>query len=243
MLFFAVLSLFFICGSNILHAQNKKRASLEVILSDNSPLQISINGRLYKPINKKLVIGDIPARNNHVEIIKKCNRSSDRNCKDIIIFSGKVRFQRGVHYQAVALVGEGQLRVSDKRDLIGNNTNPAVVSNQPTTTTATTEFQHLAEIKDNLPADINALGARMKKLEKDEQRVNAASAFVKSRSNKVSTDELLAITSWIMYDEHKLQFLKNAYNSVKNPENYGSLQMAFTMNDYKDQFQSFLQSK
>lgn len=221
-------------------AQKKNAPSLEVILSDNHPLQISINGRTFKKINRKLYLRDLPARRNQIEIVRVCEKGED-NCQNQVVFSGEVKFQKGKHYQAVVLVGEEKLRVADDGTLFQpeNVYNPSSNIN-PSGAQAQTEFLKSVEVKQQLPDDITALGERMKKLEKDTYKVNAASSFVKSRREKVNTDQLQAISSWILFDENKLEFLKNAYPYVSNPAQYGDLALVFTMTEYSEQLKAFI---
>lgn len=220
-------------------AQKKEKPSLEIILSDHSPLQISINGRLYKKINNKLIIKDLPARNNNIEVIKKCNRSENSNCKDEIVFSGKVKMERNKNYQAVVLVNEGKMMVSDEGDLFSKQSLEPIQTTG-SNETSNSEFQKIADIKASLSPDLTALGERMKKINKDTDRVNAATNYVKNRSQAITTDEAIAISSWIMYDESKLQFLKNAYPKISDPTKYHEAHIVFTMVSYRDQFTSFV---
>lgn len=238
-----VVSLMGICMlAEPARAQKKAKPTLEIILSDHTPLQLSINGRLYKKVNNKLIIRDLPARSNDIEVIRKCNRKENQNCKDEIVFSGKVKMEKDKHYQAVVLVNEGKMMVSDQGDLIpkGSLDGPSTsVQNEE----GNTEFQKIADIKSSLSADLLALGERMKKINKDVDRVNAASNFVRNRSVPITTDEAIAISSWIMYDEHKLQFLKNVYPSVSDQDHFHQAHIVFTMVNFRDEFNSFLSSR
>lgn len=223
-------------------SQKKTKPTLEIILSDHAPFQVSINGRLYKKINNKFIIRDLPARNNNVEVIRKCNRKENQNCKDEIVFSGKVKMERNKDYQAVVLVNEGKMMVSDQGDLIPRGPVAAPKTSVPNEE-SNTEFQKIADIKSSLSDDLQALGERMKKINKDADRVNAATNFVKNRSVPITTDEAIALSSWIMYDEHKLQFLKNVYPSVSDQDNFYQAHIVFTMVSFRDEFNNFLSSQ
>lgn len=247
-IFFSILLSLIFLGAQDIFAQktNPKRASLEIILSDNTPLQIAINGKLFKPINTKLIISDLPARINRIEVIKKCNRKEDPNCKDQIVFTGNLKMQRGKNYQAVVLVGEGKMRVADDGTLFQQLNAPQQniqqdIQQESHSENLDEDFKSMATIKSNLSSEIKSLGERMKKINKDEDRVNAAINFVRYKKDPLTTEEAIGICSWIMYDENKLTFLEQAFTYISDPQEYSKAKMVFTLAEYKEKFNKFLQ--
>lgn len=246
-----IMLVFAIMPQTISAQQKRKAASLEIMLSDNAPLQIVVNGRIFNVVNKRIVLNDLPAKRNQIEVIRKCDRNTETNCRDQVVFSGRVKFERGKHYQAVVLVGEQQMTVSDKLNLFPSVVFPnnqvaqtAVTNTQQASSSAVnpeaTEFINMVTLKEQMPADVNKLGEQMKAAAIDTKKMELAQYFVKNRNGATSVDELLVISSWIMFDENKLTFLKYAYDKVQNPQMYYQLQQAFTLQEYSDQLKDFI---
>lgn len=235
LLFIVFLAFFYMPDSAF--GQRKNRASLEIILSDHSALQVSINGKLFNKINNRLVIHDLPARNNYIEVIQKCNRSADKNCRDKMVFSGRIRFEKNKNYQAVVLVDEGKLMLTDDASLIPKVAPPPTSINSEENFDAT-EFTELSNIKKNLQPEIKALGERMNTMLQDKDRVEEAMRFLNQKKS-ITTDESIGISSWILYDENRLDFLKKAFPFVSNKENFDKAVMSFTMMEIRERFLQF----
>lgn len=217
-------------------AQKYTKPSLEIILSDHSALQLSINGKLFNKVNNKLIIRDLPARTNYIEVIKKCNRKIHKNCKDEIVFTGKIKFEKNKHYQAVVLVNEGKLMLSDKGNLIPPQL-PETTS-EPSSSHNDEVFVELAELKKNLSPSMQALGARMKDKLRDTDKMEEAKKYLQSQKS-ISTNDAIVISSWILYDEHRLEFLKQSLPYISDKNEFRKAAMVFTMNEMRDAFYDF----
>lgn len=235
---FALVLLSLLTFPELAFAQRKNRASLEIILSDHSALQVSVNGKLFHKINNRLIIHDLPARNNYIEVLQKCNRSVDKNCRDKIVFSGRIPFEKNKNYQAVVLVDEGKLMLADDGSLIPKSLPPTPTPKHSEDNFNPTEFTELIKIKENLNPEMISLGDRMNTMLKDSERIDEAMDYL-NQENSITTDESIAICSWILYDENKLSFLKKAFPYISDKGNFRKAVMSFTMVEVRDRFHDF----
>ena len=73
----------------------------------------------------------------------------------------------------------------------------------------------------------------MNTMMKDSERIDEAMDYL-NQENSITTDESIAICSWILSDENKISFLKKAFPYISDKGNLRRAVMTFTMVDVRD---------
>lgn len=213
-----------ITSSNILFAQKKNnKASLEIILSDNNNLRIHVNDRVFDEVNRKIYLKDIPAGKTYIEVYKVCNDNSDFYCNKKV-FYGYIVLEKNKHYQAVVLVGEEEIVVSDKNNLFDNNINTE-------TTLSNTE---------KLPTEVvmqyrNLLNGFWKNVhetiiqkETDTEKITLIRKAIHDKKS-ITCEEALPILATLLFDDSRIEILNDIYQYISNKQNIDLVKNAFTI--------------
>lgn len=207
--------------TNTAFSQKKNRASMEIILSDHSDLKVLINDREFKEVNQKLYVNDIPSGKIYLEVVKVCPNGTDDFCNQRV-FYGYIELEKNKHYQAVVLVGEQEIIVSDKNNLFDNaSENTTDLTNQKLAS------EYVLEYKATLPYFWENIYKELKATEIDADKKQLL--IEKINKEPIDCAVLMPLLSTFVFDDSKSQCLQEIYPFIADKENLSLLKYAFTL--------------
>ena len=238
------LSLMFLFGvSSAVFAQSR-RSTIRFSLSDGSRIAISMNGRYFNKTGRSLTVGDIPGKKQDVKIYRYRSYARQSGGKATLVFSGNIKIEKGGTYDAVVDAKTGQLYLTEVNSLdksVGKL--PPPEANQP-----------VAEIPENtespMPqaptADISPalqqLKTKMYGQTSDAEKLKTALHFLQGQ-NHLSAEDLRLICSWLLFDDNKMSFVRQAYDKVSDKKNLGTVRSVFTETANQQAFDRMLKEK
>ncbi len=112
-----VLVLSFFLFLHTASAQKSDRSTMRIRLSDGTPLLLTINGRDFKKTGRSITIGDIPRKRQDFRIYRFRPYADGRGGKAELVFSGRVKIEKGSTYDCVVDVREGKFMMKEVSSL------------------------------------------------------------------------------------------------------------------------------
>lgn len=216
-----IFSLLIMVMSMTSWAQNSRGTSLEIILSDHGHLRINVNDREFDEVNKKIYIQDLPSGKNYVEVIKVCNDKSDMNCNKKV-FYGYIDFKKNMHYQAVVLVGEQEIIVSDKGNLFTDD-----FDQKDDISIELLPSEVIMNLKKSLNNEWLTVLNTMSEKETEKEKVAVLNRSLINKS--ITVEQLTPLLSTLIFDESKSNVITENYSKISNPQSIRLLRNAFTL--------------
>ncbi len=221
-------------------------STIRIRLSDGSPLVVGIDDRRFNKVNTVLTIGNIPSKKHLIKVYKYTPYNDRNGGSADLLFSSKIDLDPGQSYEGVVDVNTRELTLDevDGYNDIGNGdgttTAPAYNDNNSSDNDGSYNGTAVAA-QTGIPAYLESLKSSMDKQAEDLNKANTAIQYLNS-VNTISTEDVQTIAGWLMFDDSKIKFVKEAYKKVSDKENYSSLATIFTMPASKSEFQAFLQN-
>lgn len=248
-LWFSVL-LLLLCGTAFGQA---KRSVIRFRLSDGSLIRIALNGRYFNKTGRYLTVGDIPGKRQKVKIYRFRPYANKPGGKASLVFQGKIKIEKGGRYEAVVDTKTGQLyltKVNNLSNQPGRLPPPDANQNLNITASGLSTFQRQngnafvattgkTRIDSTLSPQMEQLGKEMNAAVTDEKKLKAAMDYLK-KTPAITTANARQICSWLLFDDNRLKFLKNAYPKVTDRQHLGSLADTFTENTAQKEWQNYL---
>lgn len=210
------------------YAQKKNKSSLEIILSDHSPLSIQINDRSFNDVNERLFISELPSGKIYIAVTKVCEDDSDFFCNKIV-FNGYIHLEKGKHHQAVVLVGEEELVLSDKNNLFDEN--QLMIANNTTNQTGILlKSEYIVQYKEEMSEKSKKLYSELMELSSDKEKSNHLIESING-NDKISSKDLAVLLSTMHFDDSKSESLIQLYRIIQDLENISHVKNAFTLEE------------
>ena len=226
---FAVPALFAGDGSN--------RSTLRIRLSDGSPLLITVNGRDFKKIGRAITIGDLPGKRQDIQVYKYRMFADGKGGKAELAFSGRIKIEKGNTYDCVVDLKTNKFRmkhVSSLQALPSPDAGPMQAPNGTAVDDTPLELPVTTEVDSKLLPLQKSMTAE----DADSKKLTLALNYI--NTNKVNTQDVTNIASWIFFDDNRMKFVKEAYNKVVDKNNFDAVGKVFTMDESKKEFSEFI---
>lgn len=249
-----VLALSLFLCFNVAVAQRSDRSTMRIRLSDGTPLLLTINGRDFKKTGRSITIGDIPRKRQDFQVYRFRPYADGRGGKAELVFSGRVKIQKGSTYDCVVDVRERKFMMKEVSSLppldnrppfnarrdqpIGNDAEAYASSGAPADNNTDIAMPPSHEVSGRL----QALKTAMDRVEADSKKLAEAKKFVDQ--NGVTSAEVSDIAGWLFFDDTKLTFVKQAYSKVSDKANFaGEVGAVFTLPASKQDFDNFMKGR
>ena len=220
-----------------LFADGSNRSTLRIRLSDGSPLLITVNGRDFKKIGRSITIGDLPGKRQDIQVYKYRMFADGKGGKAELAFSGRIKIEKGYTYDCVVDLGTGKFRmkhVTSLQALPSPDAGPVQRPNQIAADDTPLELPVTTEVDSKLLP----LQKSMTNVDADSKKLELAINYV--NANRVNTQDVTNIASWIFFDDNRMKFVKQAYSKVVDKNNYDAVGKVFTMDASKKEFSDFI---
>ena len=242
----------------MLFAQANK-SSIRFRLSDGDLMKLAINERYFDKTGRSLTVGDIPGKNQMIKIYRYKPYGNRTGGKATLLFSGKIKIEKGNQYDAVVDVKTGQLSITKVNHLTSGEAtmpdphkNEALPNQQPQRSNAGEYVPDEALFNPaedptqtgeaaRLSAPMAALHKSMEAQVSDAKKLEEAQKYLKK--NKLTSKEAQLISSWLLFDDNRLSFLKQAYDKISDVQNIGVVHSTFSEDDTRESFEKFLNDK
>src|SRR5690606_9876656 len=106
------LSFMLLFSASVVFAQSR-RSTIRFSLSDGSRIAVSLNGRYFNKTGRTLTVGDVPGKKQNVKVYRYRPYARKNGGKATLVFSGKVKIEKGGMYNAVVDAKTGQLYLTE----------------------------------------------------------------------------------------------------------------------------------
>jgi len=233
--YLAAILMFIACNAG---AQSKLRVSL----LDNSRISIEVDYNHFRKIGTSITVDNMPEGRHQLRIFEERNNAFGRPVHDLI-YEGRVKTKSG-NITIFELDPEsGATNVYDE-DIDSFNSNPTISpssngGDQLNNVNASNNYsagQHpnptlTAEKMKTMKGIVDAHDADSRKI------TDLKDALV---GEKISTDQVATMMSWLGFESTREEFAEWAYDIVVDKENYNTLDTKFNYEEYKEMFDNFM---
>lgn len=226
-----------------------QKSTIRFRLSDGDLIRVAVNGRYYNKSGHSLTVGDIPGKRQQIKIYRFRPYANQPGGKASLVFQGKIKIEKGSNYEAVVDAKSGQLyltKVNQLNKQTGKLPPPEANHNLNLTKSGSHTFQR----QSNHPVTENAASASSLSSDMEPLRKEMYSAVTDVKKLKIATNYLKTVTSitaeacseissWLLFDDSRIQFLKNAYPKIDDPENLSIVEKTFTETATKGEWQKY----
>lgn len=234
------LSVVFLFSAAVVFAQSK-RSTIRFSLSDGSPIALSMNGRYFNKTGRSLTVGDIPGKKQDVKIYRYRPYARKSGGKATLVFSGKIKIEKGGTYDAVVDAKTGQLYLTEVNSLdnsVGKLPPPEANQAIGTTTETPEATMPMAQTTELSPA-LQQLKSEMNGQVSDAKKLKKALDYLK-KQNSLRAEDVQHICSWLLFDDNKMGFARQAYDKVSDKENLENVRSVFTETTNQQAFDQML---
>lgn len=245
-----VLVMVLIGSISLVFAGGNNRSIIRIRLSDGSPLMVTINGRDFGKIGRSLTIGDIPGKRQNLQVYKYRRYADGKGGKAELTFSGDIKIQKGSTYDCIVDVVSRKFRMKEVASLaalpapvpMNRNGMQTLNQGQDAETPAAVQEDDNGDLALPVAVEVRPellpLKKSMESVDADSKKLSLAVAFI--NKNKVNTADVTNIANWIFFDDNRMKFVKQAYGSVSDKNNYATVSSVFTLQQSKKEFEDFL---
>lgn len=215
--------------------QKSNRSTLNIRMSDGTPLIVTINDRNFQKVNTLITIADLPRKRHEMQVYKFRPYADGKGGKAELIYSGHFKIEPGFTYDCIV--------DAQTRKLYIKKMEPGMNAYTPPPPAAKPDFRNdvpLSSGGKQLAPDLYDLNKKMEAVKEDTKKLQLAKDYVGMHT--INTSDLRQITSWIMFDDNKMELLKMAYPSVQDKELYAGLKDIFTMPATQKEFEDYARS-
>lgn len=224
-------------------AQQSNRTTIQFRLSDGQPMVLTINDREFKKVNNKITVYDLPRKRHTVRVYRFRPFADGKGGKAELVYSGRFKVNPGSTYDAIVDVNKRKLLIKDL-GITSVNSRPDVSGGYmpPPPAQAPNPKNDVAigSTMSNANPDLNRLQQDMLSIKEDSKKLEKAKQYI--NANSINTTDLRTVSSWIMFDDNKLNLLKQAYSNVSDKDNYENLYDVFTMPDAQNSFKQYVKT-
>lgn len=223
------LSLMFLFGVSSVALAQSRRSTIRFSLSDGSPIALSMNGRYFNKTGRSLTVGDIPGKKQEVKIYRYRPYARKNGGKATLVFSGKIKIEKGGTYDAVVNAKTGQLYLTGVNSLdnsVGKLPPPEANQAIGTTTETPDVAMPIVQTTEMSPA-LQQLKTNMYGQTSDAEKLKTALHFLQ-KQNSLTAEDVQQICSWLLFDDNKMSFVRQAYDKVSDKENLENVRSVFT---------------
>jgi YD repeat-containing protein len=223
------------------------QSMIKVRLTDNSPLNVAVDGRYFNKRGTSVTVGDLPPGKHFVQIY---NMPPGRMRQEIV-YEGKIRTATGVittleydtynrrtsiqnqdigtYMNARQTPGENSGLSSNQDDQYSGNNNSSGSTAEPAVEGSMTEVR------------IDQLKTTVDSKKTDTEKMTILKGELKNE--QLTTAQVGMMMDWLGFDISKLQFAEWAWDITKDQAAYNSLGAKFKFKNYEDDFNKFLAGK
>lgn len=207
-----------------------KRAVLKVRLSDQSPLTVTVNNRIYDRHGRSITIGDLPAGSHYLKVYEYKEYRNERGGHAKLLYSGYVRTKRNMITTCTIDPYEGAISVKtrplEQEDEWNDRRDEDYQQDNRNTLT---------------PHDIQDLKQRVDDRITDTDKLKLMKSVL--GNSNFYTDQVQKMMGWLSFESTKLEFAKWAFAGVVDAKNYWKLESEFSFSSSKDEFNNYIQGK
>jgi len=207
-----------------------RRAILKVRLSDQSPLTVTIDNRVYEKHGRSITIGDLPAGSHYVKVYEyRAYRDADGGHAKLL-YAGNIRTKRNTVTTCTVDPNTGRVRVRTQPLGEEEEWNDRRDPDQRYDSRNTLNRRDMEDLKQRADERIT-----------DTDKMKLLKSALGNSS--YYTDQVQQIMGWLSFESSKLEFAKWAYAGVVDAKNYWKLESEFSFSSSKDEFNEYIQGR
>ena len=254
-----ILILMFIAGPAAI-----AQSLLKVLLTDNTPINVSVDGRYFNKRGTSVTVGDLPP-GRHTLLIYVIQQDRRGRGHEEVIYRGKVNTMEGLvtifsydpNSRATNFETQDMNTFTIPREVpqpspVNDQNNagyPAQTENnsannndnnaEPASPVASpVSAENLGTLTDSKTTELKTLvDAKKTDVEKMKVLQNALA------SEKITTNQVALFMDWFSFESSKVDFAKWAYTYTVDKENFISLENKLTYKNYEDDLDKFIKSQ
>lgn len=238
------------------------QSMLRIRLADNSPINVSVDGRYFNKRGTSVTVGDLPFGRHYFKVYATMQTRSGRTYEEVI-YQGKVKTYYG---RITTIVYDPGTRYADVQetdiDAYANNhpqsdnDNGQYIEhgadrrneksyypdengyNQPDVPASPVSPAEMSTLDDE---KINKLKGKVSGENTDTKKINMMKAGLQEET--MTTAQVGELMNWLSFESSKVDFAEWAYNQTVDKDLYSDLLVKFNYQNYKDELDQFIKSK
>jgi len=231
------------------------QSALKVRLTDNSPLNVAVDGRYFNKRGTSVTVGDLPPGKHFVQVYNFMRGYNGRG-REHIIFEGKVRTTEGmmtlleydpynrqsdIHDMEMPAVNmnpeQGQYRNNDNNNDRRYEDNGYSYPRRRNSNDA----QPASPVSSVTETRIDQLKTTVNAKKTDTEKTNLLKSEL--QNEQLTTSQVGMMMDWLSFESAKVEFAEWAYNLTLDKENFADLESKLTYKNFQDDLDKFLKSK
>lgn len=210
------------------------RGMIRVRLSDNTPIEVAVDGRMYDQRNRVITVGNLPPGRHSLTVYRV-----DDQRRRTVVYQGRFRVGPGTFSYIVVDRLKGTVRVNT-RDIEPEDMEISRPGRSDYPGPVPTERVDHRNHRDILPAeDMHDLRRNVESRITDSDKLKLMKSVLGDR--RYDTEQVILMAGWLNFESSRLEFAKFAYKNVVDPRNYWKLEEVFSFSSTKGEFQRFLE--
>lgn len=237
------LSFMLLFSASVVFAQSR-RSTIRFSLSDGSRIAVSLNGRYFNKTGRTLTVGDVPGKKQNVKVYRYRPYARKNGGKATLVFSGKVKIEKGGMYNAVVDAKTGQLYLTEVSNLTQNTVGklPPPAANQILDETPKPTTPLAQATTAEIPPALKELKSKMYGQTADAEKFKIARTYLQQQSS-IRAEDLRLICTWLLFDDNKMSIVQEAYDKVSDKNNLEAVRSVFTETANQQAFDQMLKKK
>lgn len=240
------------------------QSMLRVHLTDNTPVNVAVDGRYFNKRGTGVTVGDLPPGRHLLQIYQATQDRRGRTFQDVI-YEGKVKTYNGmislftydpasngidiqqqdINTYSNNLPPEAQGQNQNQRQYNNNgyNGNQDNYAGNNDNNDAAPDISPVSADKIGTLTDtkIDALKNKVAAKNTDTEKMKLLKDGLKDE--KMTTNQVGVMIDWFGFESSKVDFAKWAYDNTVDNEYFSDLDAKFTYKNYQEDLDKFIQSK
>jgi Domain of unknown function (DUF4476) len=236
---------------------------LKVRMADNTPINVSVDGRYFNKTGTSVTVGDLPFGRHYFKIYAKTQTRSGRTY-DEVVYQGKIKTYYGRITSIVydPYTGGLDIQEQDIDNFVNEHQAPNAGNGQyvENGSTSNNEKSYYPGNNGYTPAEtpaaspapldavssltdekINKLKTKVSAKKTDTDKMNLIKAGLKEET--LTTAQVGMLMDWLNFESSKVEFAEWAYNFTVDQQSYADLLAKLNFQNYRDELDKFLKAQ
>ena len=225
-------------------ANAEGQSMVRVHLTDNTPINVAIDGRYFNKRGTGVTVGDLPPGRHRLQIYAVSQNRSGKAFEEVI-YEGKVKTFNGMVTLFTYDPASGGVDIQEQDiNAYSSNLPPATHGQYDNNgNDAASYASPVAPGKSGTLTDtkIDMLKTKVTAKNTDTEKMKILKDGLKDE--KMTTNQVGVMMDWLGFESSKVDFAKWAFDNTIDNEYFTDLDAKFTYKNYQDDLDKFIQSK
>lgn len=220
-------------------AHDRERSVINVRLSDNSEMVVSVDNRNYDRVGRSITIGNLPSGWHTLRVYEflEYKRGGGRAK---LLYSGRLRINPGTVTNCVVDPNTGRMRykILDKEEAYIDY--ERYDGEEQYHDDNNGHHDHPQPVNAWTTQDMNDLKTRVDDRITDTEKLKLMKSVLEGR--RYTSTEVRTMMGWLAFESSRLDLAKWSYSNITDRNDYWKLEDEFTFSSSKEEFSNYIKS-